>query len=120
MPWDAKSLSMADLDSDGRPDLVFGINDGAVMTFKRMGGSKALRIRLEGGPGNPAALGARVKIGRQIREVGAGGGYSAQSERTLYFARPDTDCNALVCWPDGSTSEFPVGAGLDELTLKKP
>ena len=120
VPRDAKSLSVADLDRDGRPDLVFGINDGAVVSFKRTGGAEALRLRLVGGAGNPAALGARVKIGRHIREVGGGGGYAAQSERTLYFPLPATNAIALVRWPDGSTSEYPVAAGIDELTLTKP
>ena len=35
VPGDAKSLHVTDLNRDGRPDLVVGINNGAVMGFVR-------------------------------------------------------------------------------------
>ena len=37
IPGDAKSLNLIDLNRDGRPDLVAGINNGEVMAFLRSG-----------------------------------------------------------------------------------
>jgi hypothetical protein len=40
IPGDAKSLNLIDLNHDGRPDLVAGINNGNVMAFLRSGRSQ--------------------------------------------------------------------------------
>ena len=40
IPGDAKSLNLIDLNRDGRPDLVAGINNGEVMAFLRSGRSQ--------------------------------------------------------------------------------
>jgi hypothetical protein len=40
VPGDAKSLNLIDLNRDGRPDLVAGINNGDVMAFLRSGRSQ--------------------------------------------------------------------------------
>jgi hypothetical protein len=40
IPGDAKSLNLIDLNRDGRPDLVAGINNGDVMAFLRSGRSQ--------------------------------------------------------------------------------
>tara|TARA_B100000945_G_C19964556_1_gene404674 strand:+ start:66 stop:272 length:207 start_codon:yes stop_codon:yes gene_type:complete len=39
IPGDAKSLSLIDLNLDGHPDLVAGINSGEIMAFLRSPGS---------------------------------------------------------------------------------
>lgn len=120
IPGDAKSLSVADLDADGRPDLIFGMNNGATITYLGRGGKIPLAVRLESKAGNPTAVGARVTIADQIREQHAGGGYASQSTATLYFAQPGEATKATVRWPDGSNSEHPIDAGARQVTFTQP
>ena len=115
VPGAGKSLSVVDLNTDGRLDLVFGINEEPVMTFLRRGGKLPLRVRLVGTKGNPQAVGARVRLGHQLREQQVGGGYSTRSGGLLCFARPGRDMELSIRWPDGSESTHQVRADTDNI-----
>jgi hypothetical protein len=115
VPGDGKSLSVADLNTDGRLDLVFGINEEPVMTFLRRGGKLPLRLRLVGTKGNPQAVGARVRLGDQVREQQVGGGYSTRSGGLLCFARSGREVELSIRWPDGSESTHQVRADTDKI-----
>jgi hypothetical protein len=98
VPGDAKSLVVTDLNGDGWPDFVVGVNDGQPLAFENRGSSKnrVVNVRLAGKPGNPTATGARVTVTRtdgrtQTAEVGAGGGYLSQSSPVLTFGLGETN-----------------------------
>ncbi len=120
IPGDAKSLSVADLDADGRPDLVFGMNDSATISYLNRSESKPLAIDLQSKPGNPDAAGAQVWVGKQVREQAAGHSYLSQSGATLYFLPIQAATSASVRWPDGSQSEHPLDAGSERVVLTQP
>ena len=120
VPGDAKSLTLSDIDQDGRPDLVFGMNDAKTITYLNRAGEKPLAVHLVSKPGNPTAIGARVEIGGQIQELQAGGGYLSQSAPILYFSSPPDAVTASVRWPDGSLSEHPIDAGAMQAKLSQP
>ena len=69
-----------------------------------------LAVRLEGPPGNPTCVGARVTVtdvsgASQTAEVYAGSGYLTQSVSTLYFGRTGVTLREIhVRWPDGRES----------------
>ncbi|MFO1498517.1 MAG: FG-GAP-like repeat-containing protein [Verrucomicrobiota bacterium] len=115
VPGDAKSVVFADVDSDGRPDLLVGLNNSSVRVFRNQTdpARHIVAVRLRGTKGNPTAVGARVSLklndgSAQSAEVHAGSGYLSQSTATLFFgldvSKRVTEIN--IRWPDGTrTSE---------------
>lgn len=118
IPGDAKSAAVADLNEDGRPDLVLGVNQGPLQTFicrataPSLKDHSPIRIRLRGTRGNPSAIGARVTVHiagmpDQTAEIHAGGGYLSQDTPELFFGFGSADaptCEVAVRWPDGATT----------------
>lgn len=118
IPGDAKSLTVADLDFDARPDLFFGVNNHAPILFLNESiTGDPLAIELVGDSGNPHAVGAKVVVeieGRitQATEIQAGAGYLSQSIPRQFFgwgnsaeekALPDR-ADVTIFWPRGRKS----------------
>ena len=113
VPEDAKSLAITDLNGDGWPDFVIGVNDGPVQFYENQGtsGNNNLRVRLVGWAGNPTCVGARVTVTlsngiRQTSEVAAGGSYLSQSSPVLTFGlgREGKADRVEIRWSDGQTT----------------
>ena len=111
---DAKALAVADLNQDGWPDLFVTRNNDVALTFLNHGvpGRHSFGVALRGGPGNPAAVGARLTLqladgSIQTMEIAAGSGYFTQSSATQFFGYPDTapPVRLRIRWPDGRESE---------------
>ncbi|MEM6917035.1 MAG: CRTAC1 family protein, partial [Verrucomicrobiota bacterium] len=108
---DAKSLAIGDLNNDGAPDLVCGINNGNVVSLVNQTRAPTARwttVHLKGLPGNPTAIGASLSIltseGRTLRrEVRAGSGYLSQSTPKQFVAlKLDEYISEVnVTWPTG-------------------
>jgi hypothetical protein len=114
---DAKGLAVTDLNQDQWPDLVVGVNNDRLLAFQHGGQGEGhpLTVCLQGLPGNPTAVGARVTVGwadgiSQTAEVQAGSGYLSQSTASLTFGLGTRrqGVRIEVVWPDGSRSDHPV------------
>ncbi len=118
-----EGAACADMDRDGRLDLVQGISDGWTRLFRSIGyAGNWLRVSVltdgdgdstDGDPARPA-IGARVELnldnddsfasGRTlIREIDGGSGYCGQNEQVAHFG---VGVSTVVCvrvrFPDGS------------------
>ncbi len=131
VPGDAKSLSAVDINLDGREDFIVGVNDSDPQIFINntagQNDNHPLRIRLDGGKGNPYGVGAKVtvKAGNlpaQTAEVYAGGGYLSQASPYLVFAVPNTTKENVVVtiqWPDGNSSTSEAKPEMKFLSFKR-
>ncbi len=113
---DAKALVVLDLDEDGWPDFFASRNNASTLAWRNAGvsGRHSFRVRLQGLPGNPTAIGAMLRLElsdgtMQVAEISAGGGYYSQNPATAFFGWPvgKAPRRLLVRWPDGTTSEHP-------------
>ena len=130
VPGDAKSVTTADLNDDGWPDFVVGVNDDKMLAFQNRGSdeNRVLQVRLRGKSGNPRAIGARVTLLRsdgkkQTAEVHAGGGYLSQSSPVLTFGLGRTAVAERldVAWPDAQRSHRSgEGLGGPRVVLEQP
>ena len=131
IPGDSKSLGMGDINRDGRPDLLFGINNEApALLLNTLDKNTFLRIRLRGDKGNPHAIGAKVTVTSphlplQAAEVYAGSGYLSQSTSALFFGLGENPARGSITisvrWPDGRISDHPLTKGLStDLLIDKP
>ena len=126
---DAKALAVTDLNDDNWLDFVVGVNDDQVKAFEnnRTTGRQPLKVQLQGKPGNPTAVGARVTIhlddgSKQTAQVQAGGGYLAQSTSALYFSPgPNRQIkNIQTRWPNGKSTITPVTADQQSIAITYP
>jgi hypothetical protein len=83
-----------------------------------------LRVRLQGDPKNPEAIGAglRMKRGASLgarREVQAGSGYWSQNSAAQVLARPPGTgaMEIVVQWPGGSETKTAVPAEAREIEI---
>ncbi len=126
---DAKALAVVDLDRDGWPDFVLSRNNGTTAAFRNAAraGRNSLRVVLNGAPGNPAAIGARVVLehengARQAAQVHCGSGYYSQSAPACFFGWRDGNPpgRLRVRWPSGEETIHPFVPGLATVALTAP
>lgn len=116
---DSRAVAVADLNDDGRLDLIVANNDDPPAIFLNRLGSVGnwLRVGLTGPEGkNRDALGARVRVAiddegqrrKLTRWVKIGSGYASQSDMRLHFGLGQADRiqSLEVIWPDGTSEEF--------------
>ena len=125
---DAKSLAIADLNSDGRQDLVVGVHGSQPISFIRSEilTAQLVQIRLQGVAGNPQAIGARVTAvlsdgATQTAEVAAGGGYLSQSNSALSFGLAGKQLDAVeVIWPNGIATRTTIDQAKAAYSIVNP
>ncbi|HLM57101.1 MAG TPA: CRTAC1 family protein [Pyrinomonadaceae bacterium] len=126
--WMSRGLAVADLDADGRPDLVLNNIDSAPAVLRNVTETQNhwLRLRLVGDPArkSPAdATGAVVYLTaarvRQRADVFSGAGYASQNDPCLHFglgAAAKVE-RLEVHWPGGTVELFDVPAVDRTVTL---
>jgi tetratricopeptide (TPR) repeat protein/peroxiredoxin len=110
-PDDSRSFVLADLDHDGRPEVVIKNRNAPQLRVlhsvaKNIGNSIAFRLR--GTKSNRDAIGAAitVEVGalRQTKYLQAGSGFLAQHTKELFFGLGKADdVRAIIRWPSGLT-----------------
>jgi hypothetical protein len=120
---DQRGAAYADFDSDGRLDLVMTQNGARTVLLRNSGAKAGLRVRLQGPPANPAAIGARVRLvyGDRMgpaREIQAGSGYWSQNGAVQVLGKNGEPSTVWVRWPGGSETRVPVPAGAREVVAR--
>lgn len=113
VPNDGKSLTTTDLDDDGWPDILVGVNNNNLLAFSNTSEktNSRLSLSLKGETENPTAVGARVTVHlsdgtTQSAEVSAGSGYLSQSSPALLFGLGEHIAQMVeVRWPNGSRTK---------------
>jgi enediyne biosynthesis protein E4 len=119
-----RSSAVADYDGDGRVDLAVTQSRDQTKLLHNLRAQPGLRVKLEGGAGNPQCVGAIVRaktsagLGR-AQVVTVGTGYWSQNSATLITTSASPIAALQVRWPDGTTEEQPVPAGAKTVTLRQ-
>ncbi|GAC1663548.1 MAG: hypothetical protein NVS9B4_18450 [Candidatus Acidiferrum sp.] len=114
-PEDSRSFVLADLDHDGRLEILLKNRNAPQLRVLRnamsnLGASVAFRLR--GKDSNRDAIGAAITVeaqtSRQIKYLQAGSGFLAQHSKELFFGLEDAQktVRATVRWPNGSSQAF--------------
>ncbi len=122
-----RGAAAADFDQDGRTDLAVGQNGTATRLFRNATAETGVRVRLFGPSGNPAGLGARLRIvGGQrpgpVRELHGGSGAGSQDSSVTVLARPGSRGSSMqieVTWPGGTVQSVPLEAGAREVSVRR-
>ncbi len=114
-PDDSRSFALADLDHDGRLEIVLKNRNAPQLrilhnSMKDLG--NAIAFRLRGVKSNRDAIGAAVTVEadghRQTKYLQAGSGFLSQHSKELFFGvgKTEGDLRASVRWPSGLTQVF--------------
>lgn len=114
---DSRGFAVADLDADGRQDLVVNNNNAPPDVFlnRSVRTGHWLVVELAGRTSNRDAVGAvvRLRLGERVltRHVKAGSGYASQSPYAVHFGLGTaSEVQELeVLWPSGTVQEVEVG-----------
>jgi len=112
IPGDGKAMTLCDANQDGWPDLAVLQNNDRLLLLQqtRTHGTQPLCLKLQGMPGNPHAIGARVTLHtkegpHRAHEIRAGSGYLSQSISSIYVKRPGAPFEITVQWPEGKETQ---------------
>jgi len=114
-PDDSRSFALADLDLDGRLEIVLKNRTAPQVRILRNAMSdlgSSIVFRLRGTKSNRDAVGSAVTIEcnghRQTKYLHAGSGFLSQHSKELFFGvgKTDSTVRATVRWPSGLTQAF--------------
>ncbi|HKR26192.1 MAG TPA: tetratricopeptide repeat protein, partial [Acidobacteriaceae bacterium] len=114
-PQDCRSFALADLDHDGRLEVVLKSRNAPQIRILRNAMrhvGDAISIRLRGTKGNRDAIGAAATLEcgslRQTRFLQAGSGFLAQHAKELFFGlgAAEGTARATIRWPNGEEQKF--------------
>jgi hypothetical protein len=123
-PRVARGAAYADIDNDGRLDLLMGTNGGAAALFRNEGGGNAsLRIKLVGVKSNRDGIGAVVRVaasgGGHSEMLRSGSSYASASELVLTFGlgQASQADSVEIRWPSGQTDRLTNVAARQTITV---
>ena len=116
---DGRGIGIADLDGDGRLDVVETNAGQPSLLYHNVTASPGhwIELQLEGTRSNRDAIGARATVAagglKLLREVDGGNGYSSQSSRRLHFGlgkglAPEAKVEVEIRWPSGRVERVRV------------
>ena len=114
-PEDGRSFVLADLDHDGRLEVILKNRNAPQLRILRnaMGEiGHSIAFRLRGTKSNRDAIGAAVTVEcgtlRQTRYLQAGSGFLAQHSKEIFFGlgNPGETVRATIRWPSGLSQEL--------------
>ena len=123
---DQRCVAFADLDQDGRLDLAITQNQGPTRLYQNRGARPGLRVRLQGPSGNPAGVGAQLRLrfadGPEgpVKTVMAGSGTGGQDGWSPVLALPRPALELRVRWPGGRWQAVPLGPGDRTVSVQAP
>jgi len=114
-PTEGRGIAVADLDDDGRPEVILANAIGPPQILRSVGRTDGhwLRVRLVGAGANREAALARVLVGRppggpvQLRVKKLGEGFGGNGDpRLLFGLLGDDSVDIQVTWADGTQTEL--------------
>jgi enediyne biosynthesis protein E4 len=124
---DQRGAAFADYDGDGRVDLVVSQNGAETKLYHNEHARPGVRVRLSGGPLNPRAIGAVLRLVYEdsrgpAREVHGGSGYWSEDGaiQVLGLAEGQRATGVWVRWPGGRETVMPLALGQLEITIRQP
>lgn len=121
-----RGAAAADMDRDGRVDLIISQNGAATRVFHNRAARPGLRVRLRGPAGNPDGVGAvlRVRAAGQwgpARAVQGGAGYASRDSSVVVLApgpagAPGPDA-LEIRWPGGRRTVHRIPPGTSALAV---
>ena len=119
-----RGAALCDYDGDGRVDLVLTQNGAETKLYHNVGAKPGLRVRLEGPAGNPAGIGAQVRLicGQQagpVREIHAGSGYWSQDSTVQVLGTLQPPTQIWVRWPGGKSTTTALPRGAKEISVNQ-
>jgi hypothetical protein len=117
-----RGAALGDYDRDGRTDLVIAQNGTTTMLWHGEGKADAVRVALDGAPGNPSGYGATLRARRggnwgPLQELRAGGGYGSLNSRFVGFADPRPEA-LEIRWPGGTWDRVDLPAATRRVRVK--
>ena len=124
---DQRGAAFADYDGDGRTDLAVSQNGAETKLYHNEHARPGVRVRLAGGPLNPHAIGAVVRLVYEgsrgpAREIHGGSGYWSEdgAVQVLGLEEGKRPVAVWVRWPGGSESVASLLPGQREITIRRP
>ncbi len=103
-------------------DMAVSQNGAPTKLYHNLGAKPGLRVRLRGPAGNPAGVGAVLRLqfkDRQgpAREIHAGSGYWSQDSLTQVMATPEPPERLWIRWPGGRVTTTAIPANAREVRI---